>query len=151
MIHRVIAGYIFAIFMLVGLGSLIPMQSAHAVEAGCESGFLTFPAWYHNLPSKVKGDGCALKGPNDMPGPAETKLSRYIWIIVLNVLNILLQVVVYIAAGFIIWGGFMYLISGGQSDKITTARKMIQHAVIGLTISLFAVFAVSFVSGWLQK
>lgn len=147
MIRRWIVGYLSALLMVVGVMAVIPTRSASAVAAGCTSSFLTFPAWYRGLPSYGPDKGCGLKGPGALGGDSKTQLSRYIWIIVLNVLEIMLQVVVYIAAGFIIWGGFMYLISAGQSDRITTARKMIQHAVTGLVISLFAVFVTSFVAG----
>lgn len=147
MIRRYILGYISALVMLMGIFTAVPLQTASAVNPKCENSFLTFPAWYRGLPSYGPNQGCALKGPGDLGGNSSTQLSRYIWIIVLNVLEIMLQAVVYIAAGFIIWGGFMYLISSGQSDRITTARKMIQNAIIGMVISLFAVIAVSFISG----
>lgn len=141
MIRRWVLGYTSLVMMLVGVMTVVPTQSA---SAACANRFLTFPVWHKGLP---KDGDCGLKGPSSLGGDTKTQLSRFIWIIVLNVLEIMLQAVVYIAAGFIIWGGYMYLISAGQPDKITAGRKMIQNAVIGLIISLFAVFAVSFISG----
>lgn len=141
MIRRYVIGYMSALLMLVGVMAVVPPQSALAAPNCNDARFLTFPAWYRGL---VKPGDCSIKNPADVGG-----LSNFIWKVVLNVLEILLQSVVYIAAGFIIWGGFMYLISAGQSDRITTARKMIQNAVVGLIISLFAVFAISFIAGTL--
>lgn len=45
----------------------------------------------------------------------------------------------------IVIGGFRYVISIGDPQKITTARKTITYSVIGLVISLSALAIVSFV------
>lgn len=45
----------------------------------------------------------------------------------------------------IVIGGFRYVISIGDPQKITTARKTITYSVIGLIISLSALAIVSFV------
>lgn len=136
----------FAMFLFMCAFTVLPAQPAHAVTNKCDSvRFLTFPPWYRNLTDESKD--CALVSPTALGGKSETQLSRYITQIVLNVVEIMLQLVAYITVGFIIWGGFMYLTSGGNSSKITAARQMIQNAVIGLIISLFAVVAVSFIAG----
>ena len=132
---------LFAVFSV----ALVPAQSASAASK-CNSGFLTFPAWYDNGLTKPY-PGCELKSPSELTGVAKDKqVSRYITIIALNVLEIMIQLVAYIAVGFIMFGGFVYLTNGNSSDGISSARKMILNAVIGLVISLLAVFAVSFVS-----
>lgn len=135
---------LLAVFTILSV-AVVPVQPV-AAASKCNSGFLTFPAWYDGLTKSYPN--CELKSPSELNGVAKDKqLSRYITIIALNVLEILIQLVAYIAIGFIIWGGFMYITKGNSSDGITAARKMIQNAVIGLIISLFAVFVVSFVSG----
>lgn len=132
-----IAKFLILFSMVVGVVGLVPTQPA---SAACQNQFLTFPTWHKGL---TTGD-CSIKDPDSVNG-----LSNFIWIIVLNVLNIMIQAVAYISAGFIIFGGFQYLISSGSSDRITSARKTIQNAVIGLIISLFAVIVVSYVAGQL--
>jgi len=105
---------------------------------------LTLPAWYNGLAAK-KGGSCTVVSPKDLGGEESTQLSRFIWITALNALQILLQIVAYLAVGFIIYGGFVYLTSAGRPDKITRGREMIQNAVIGLIISFLAIGLVAFV------
>ena len=127
--------FITLIGMVMLLVSAVPAQP---VDAKCAGNFLTFPAWHEGL---TEAD-CTVKDPETAGG-----LDKFIWKIALNVLNTLIQLVAYVSAGFILYGGFTYLTSGGSSDKVTAGRKMIQNALIGLVISLFAVFAVSYVAG----
>lgn len=47
----------------------------------------------------------------------------------------------------IVFAGFRYVISIGDPQKITNARKSIMYAVIGLVISLSAMAIVAFVIG----
>lgn len=47
----------------------------------------------------------------------------------------------------IVVGGFRYVISIGDPQKITTARKTITYSLVGLVISLSAIGIVSFVIG----
>jgi len=136
---------VLAMFLFMCAFTLIPAQPAYAANTCDSVKFLTFPPWYRGLTDEKKD--CALISPNKLSKPDDTQLARYITTIGLNVLEIMLQLVAYITVGFIIWGGFVYLTSGGNSSGITGARKMIQNAVIGLVISLFAVVAVSFVAG----
>lgn len=112
-------------------------------NAACGS-FLSFPAWYQGI---TKGPDCELKSPDEMGGPKGERLGKYITRIVLNVVNIMLQAVGYIAVGFIMYGGFTYLTSGGESDRIAAGRKIIMNAVVGLVISFFSVVIVSLVAG----
>lgn len=137
MIKRIMLSTMIVLGGFIG-PAMVPAQTA---MAGC-NGLLTFPAWYRGL---TDGD-CNFKPKTGADG-----ISQTIWTIVLNVLEIMIQLVAYIAAGYIIWGGFLYLTSGGSSDAIVRARKMIINAVIGLTLSLFAVFAISYVVGNIIK
>jgi hypothetical protein len=138
--------FVVLVFASVGMVSVAnPVMSTVSAEGpNCENRFLTFPPWYHHL---TKGADCKLKSPADIDSDATKGITGYISIIILNVLEIMLQLVAYVSAGFIIWGGYMYLISTGSSDRITSGKKMIQNAIIGLVISLVAVFAVSFIAG----
>lgn len=138
--------------LMIGMASMsfavVSPSTTRAVsaDASCNAYFLTLPAWYNGLAGKVNGS-CAAISPTDLGGDKKTQLSRFIWLIALNALQILLQIVAYLAVGFIIYGGFVYLTSAGRSDKITRGREMIQNAVIGLVLSLLAVALVAYVGG----
>lgn len=95
---------------------------------------LTFPTWYRGLPQDPTS--CAPK----------IAALKDIWIIVLNLLEILLQSTGYIAAGFIIWGGFKYMKAQGNPQNIASAKSTIMNASIGLGISLSSVAIVNYVS-----
>lgn len=110
----------------------------------CTSSFLGFPAWYRGL---LTDDGkCNIKSPGDLTGG----LSSFIWIIVLNCLDIALMFVGYLSVGFIIYGGFLMLTSRGSSSDIAEAQTTIRNAVIGLIIAFGSVAVVSFVSGGIK-
>ncbi len=143
MINR-IKQLMVAAMMVVSFGAGMVALSPSAHAAGkCSSSFLTFPAWYDGLT-----DGnCRLKSPSKLGGNEETKLTRYIFRIVLNVLEIALQLVAYISAGFIIYGGFKYLTVASDANKITAARTTIQNAVVGLVLSFLSIAIVTLIAG----
>lgn len=117
--------------------------AAPAVSSKCDRRFLTFPAWYNGL---VGPNGtCDIVPPSSLGGNSETQLSRFIWKIVLNVVDILLQAVAYVAVGFVIYGGFKYISSTGRPDKVKEGRELILNAVIGLVISIAAASIVGYI------
>ncbi len=128
--------------------AIIDSTQARALSpsSDCNAYFLTLPAWYNGL-SAQKDGSCNIVSPKDLGGKENSQLSRFIWMIALNILQILFQIVAYLSVGFIIYGGFVYLTSAGRSDKITRGREMIQNAVVGLVISLLAIALVAFVGG----
>jgi hypothetical protein len=111
----------------------------------CSQNFLTFPTWFRGLVQvKETTPGvfeCVIESPSDAGG-----LSPFIWHIVLNVIEIALQGVVYLTAGFILWGGFQFLTSQGSPDVAAKARQTILNAAIGLGISVGAIAVVNFIS-----
>ena len=109
---------------------------------GCTATFLTFPAWYDGLPR----DGCAIQSPQ---GDSDA-VGGFVWLIVLNIIEIVLQLIGYAAAGFIIFGGFKYVTSVSSADKSAAARKTILNAIIGLAISFLSVVIVNLISGNIQ-
>ncbi|HRJ06801.1 MAG TPA: hypothetical protein PK096_01405 [Candidatus Saccharibacteria bacterium] len=112
---------------------------------GCSTSFLTFPTWYEGLPR----DGCAIDAPQGS-GKDGGNISAFVWRIVLNIIEIALQAVAYAAVGFIIFGGYKYLISISSPDRIVTARKTILNAIIGLVISILSVAIVNLVAGGIK-
>jgi cytochrome bd-type quinol oxidase subunit 2 len=65
--------------------------------------------------------------------------------IVTDMINIFSVVVGIISVIMIIYGGFKYITSGGDSGNVTGARNTITYAVIGLVIVALAQFIVQFV------
>jgi hypothetical protein len=149
-VRNIAIGVATILTLFVGSASLVavfPSQAnALTPDPACNARFLTLPAWYNGLAGK-DGGNCTVISPTDMGGEKDTQVSRFIWRIALNGIDILLQVVAYAAVGFIIYGGFVYLTSAGRSDKINRGREMILNAVIGLVISLFAIAVVAFIGG----
>lgn len=110
-------------------------------KLGCSSSFLGFPAWFDHLPRK--------KGTCDIglsTNAKQSDISNFIFTIILNVIEIALRLIGFAAVGFIIYGGFKYLTSAGSADRITSGRKIIQNAVIGLVISFFSVAVVNLIA-----
>ncbi len=65
--------------------------------------------------------------------------------IIKNIINLLMGFLGLLAVCLILWGGFVYMTSGGSEDKIDQAKKIIKNGVIGLLIILSAWGVVYFV------
>ncbi len=61
--------------------------------------------------------------------------------------NLLLFIVGATAVVMIIYGGFRYVISGGDGSAITSAKNTILYAIIGLVIAALAYAIIDFVLG----
>jgi hypothetical protein len=107
--------------------------------AACQpgEGGLLLPTWYKYLEGSTDATGaCSLLDVN-MPDD----LGK----ILLAVVEIMLRLGGIVALFFVIYGGFRYMTSQGESEKTKSARQTIQNAVIGLFISIIATGIVSFV------
>ena len=62
-----------------------------------------------------------------------------------QITNTVLYVVGIISVIMLIYGGLRYVISGGDSKKVTDAKNTILYAIIGLIISILAFAIVNFV------
>lgn len=131
--------WILALLFVAGSGGmLVSVALPQNAYAACNDRLLTFPAWYRGLT-----DGnCNIKSPENSGG-----ISNFIWKIVLNIIEFMLQLVGYLSVGFIITGGFKYMTSAGSPDGIQKAKKTISNAVIGLVISIFSVAIVNVIAG----
>ena len=128
------------LILFMGIITLMSGVSAPAAQAACTSSFLTFPAWYDGL---IDNNSCEIK----KIGQGENSLRDFIARIVLNITEIVLQLVAYASLVFVIIGGFRYMISTGSPDGMTTAKKTITNALIGLVISIFSVAIVNMAGG----
>ncbi len=135
-LRTVIAAGLFAFMFAAPVLSLISPLTPSASAADCDGRFLGIPPWYRGL---TEGSECTIKAPES----TEDGLSKFIWKIVLNGVEMALVIVVYIASFFILFGGFQYMTGGGNAGMIEKARKTILNAVIGLIIALGSVAIVN--------
>jgi hypothetical protein len=135
--YRKMAHWVLAI-LFVGTfgGALLNTAVPDTASAACAGNFIGFPAWYDG----VTGPDCNVVV--DSGG-----LSPFIWRIAMNIVEILLVALGYIAAFFIIYGGVLFITSNGKPDKAILARKTILDAVVGLAIAMTSIAIVNFISG----
>lgn len=134
-----IQNWIAALLFVTSIGgATLALATPQTTFAACNDRLLTFPAWFKGLT-----DGsCNIKSPGDVGG-----ISKFIWTIVLNIIEMGLQLVGYISTGYVIRGGFKYMTAIGEAAEIEKAKTMIKNAIIGLVISLCSVAIVTFVAG----
>lgn len=65
--------------------------------------------------------------------------------IAIRLINVVLQFVGILTLIMILWGGFLFLLSGGKEEKTQHATAVIRNAIIGLVIVLCAWSIVRFV------
>lgn len=136
---RKIRNWIAALMFVATLGGVtLAVAAPQTTLAACNDRLLTFPAWFKGLT-----DGnCDIKKPESTTGG----LSKFIWTIVLNIIEMVLQLVGYIAVGFIIRGGFKYMTATGEAGEVEKAKTIIKNAIIGLVLSIFSVAIVNFIA-----
>lgn len=62
-----------------------------------------------------------------------------------QITNVILYIVGIVAVIMLIIGGIKYVVSGGDSKKVTDAKNTVLYAIIGLVISFLAYAIVNFV------
>jgi len=65
----------------------------------------------------------------------------------LNIANWIFGIVGSLTLLMFVYGGFMFLISAGSSDKVSQAKKIITAAIVGLVIVFASYVIVKFVLG----
>lgn len=125
----------FSLLTIIPLLSLLVSAAIPAtVLAACNERLFTFPTWYNGLTDNDINCNIVIDELNDF------------WQIVTNLLEIGFQLVAYFALGYIIWGGFKYIKSEGNPNKVGEAKTTILYAIIGLGLALASVAMVNFVS-----
>jgi len=99
-------------------------------------GFLGFPTWYKYLKPHIESGECKLT----------FRFPRDTGKVLLAVVEILLRIAGLVAVGFVIYGGFRYMLSQGDPEQNAAARSTIINALIGVVITIIATVAVSFVA-----
>lgn len=87
--------------------------------------FLGIKPWYDGL---VGSDG------NIITNISDSKLTCFTWTAVANVTSSIASVAAILAVGFVIYGGYLYMFSGGDAAKTAAGRKTLVAAFIGLAV-----------------
>ncbi|MBQ9016988.1 hypothetical protein IJ103_01955 [Candidatus Saccharibacteria bacterium] len=135
---------LLALALILGLMMPVAIPSGEASAAavenydqGCseEAAFLGLRPWYYGLTVK-KNNKCEVGSPIKSEGA--DGIAKFIWQIVLNVLIDLFIVAGVVSVGFLIYGGYLYLRSGGDPNFAAKGKKTITAALVGLAIVTFA-------------
>jgi hypothetical protein len=86
--------------------------------------------------SQINSNECSFGGLD-----ANEKLNQ----IISEIINFFSVIIGVIAVLMIIVGGFRYIISGGDSANVTSAKNTILYAIIGLIVVVFAQYIVKFI------
>lgn len=62
-----------------------------------------------------------------------------------TITNVMLYIIGALSVVMIIFGGIKYVVSAGDSSKVTSAKNTIMYAVIGLVVAILAYAIVNFV------
>lgn len=130
--------------VLVAAGGVImaaPQPAQAASDCDRHGMLLTLKPWYYNLTEGTP--------PNCKVQPFGTTLDqqrKFVWTVVLNIVEDLLQIAGYVAVTFVIYGGFLYLTSSGSPDAAAKGMKTVLSAVIGLVIAIMAIGLVNLVA-----
>ncbi len=149
MIQKTLVALTVVLFTVVGVTALFPASVGAASTCSINGKFLTFKPWYDGL---QKSGDCDVKSVVDKvtDSNTQTTLNDLIWIIIANVVEDLFNIVAYVTAGFIMWGGFLFMTSAGNPDRATQGRKTLINAVVGLVIAMAAGLIVNYIGQGLK-
>ncbi len=125
-----------ALALILTLSVATPSYAANECADG-KRYLLTFPAWYNG----VVDNDCNIK----QPGNGDEDAKNFAFTIGLNIAEIILQLVAYATIVMLIRGGFDYMTSAGDANKMSSAKSTITNALVGLVIALSAVAIVRFI------
>lgn len=136
-IKSIFLGLGFVFFVAAPVQATLIAQPVSAAAPNCEGRLFGAPPWFRGLTEvKTVGgvDECVIVSPDAAGG-----LTAFIWKVVLNVIEMVLVFVVYIAVFFILYGGFLFITGGSNPSQTQKAKTAILNAVIGLAITLGAI------------
>lgn len=115
--------------------------TAGAASGSCDSdsNFLGFPTWHRGLTGPPPDCSITIPAGGDSVKTTGDSLANFIWKIVLNVIEIALRIVAFVAVGYILYGGFTYLTANGSPDKAAKGLSLVTNSVIGLIITISSI------------
>ncbi len=111
---------ILASFFTLSITTSTPVSAAEYFKGDCRD-FAGLTSWDCNV------------NINDA-----NSLKSGIWTIVANVLKDITVIAAYLIIGYVIYGGYLYMMSSGDPVKIANGKKTLIHAFIGLAIVMLA-------------
>lgn len=69
-----------------------------------------------------------------------------LWVVLQNIINVFTTLAGIIALILIIYSGIKFIRSGGDKERIESARKTLTFAIIGLIFIMFAFFIIIIIS-----
>lgn len=114
---------------------------------GTTFAFAASPSVYADAKSEIcSGIGAATGvDPNNKDGCTPPEKSPTIEGLIKTIVNVLSWIVGVLAVIMIIYAGFQYVTSGGDSGKISNAKNTLIYAIIGIVIVAFSQAIVFFV------
>lgn len=122
------------------------MSIKKLIIAGVVSlGIVSLFAGYSAGAVDILGDACA-------NGASSTKVCEDVSnadgagsSLIKDIINVLLYILGAIAVVMIILSGIFYMVSGGNSSQVATAKNTLIYSVVGLLVAIFAYAIVNFV------
>lgn len=119
-----------------------PFKQTKATGAACNpkqgaKRAFGFPFWYEYLDGETVDGHCRPR----LSKPADA------WLVVAALFQILLRIAGIAAIGFIIYGGFRYIMSRGQPGDIAAGKDTITNAIVGLILTVVSARTVGFIAG----
>lgn len=106
--------------LIIGTLSAPQVSATSYVDSTCNN-VLGFTSW-----------NCGVEISN------QDTLKTGIWQIAANVATDIAVAAAYLVLGYVIYGGYLYTFSGGDPGKVTTGKKTLAQAFIGLAIVMSA-------------
>ena len=139
--------FILATFMtmtVAGAVTVVTFSSEDVYAADCSGSFLGLKPWHDGLTTTATDAAgnatCVIQAPAKGDSDA---MASFVWRIVLNISADISLLVGYAAIIFVIWGGYKYIMSTGEPQKVAQAKQMIMNALIGLVIAVLATVIVN--------
>lgn len=139
MIKRGIVAMMIAVVMI----TTAVVYASPTYAAGCQKqdSFLGITTWYRGLQN---GPGCSIAIPKSN---GQSDFVKFVTMIALNILQAGLAAAAYVTIFFVIKGGFGYMTSAGSPDGMSSAKKTITNALIGLVIAVLSASIVNAIAG----
>lgn len=83
-----------------------------------------------------------IKAPTGLPDPNKINVDQ----IIKNALSIFITAGVAISLIFVVWAGVRWITSGGDKQKLASARAQLTWAIIGLIIIFLSFFIINLIS-----
>ncbi len=139
--------FLGAVLAVVGVINLSSLSGYVFADDGCVNNrsFLALKPWDAGL--SHDSDCNVIFNKLD---PNNEDSTKFVWIIILNIVYDLFVVVGTIAVGFIIYAGYAFLTSGGDPSKAAKARKSLVSSIAGIILSLSSTILVNTISNFIK-